>query len=496
MMRPKLILFFLCLLLLSGCRDVDLQQVKEKANSNQKETQLQLKGCRACHSDIKHDSFHDFSCTECHSGNPDSKDRTGAHTQLVAQPAHPSSMEKMCGQCHPDQVRASRDSLHFTLQNETNLIRKQFGAVETLSNLIEIPQSALPTTRQELVDDMLRRRCLRCHVYTAGDGYPSTQRGTGCASCHLKFIEGSLVSHEFIRIPGDNQCQSCHYGNFVGADYSGRFEHDFNEEYRTPYTTQEDYFRPYGVEYHRLVPDIHQQRGLACVDCHSSHQLVSDGMSENLQCATCHLWDADNPNSLPENLIVKNNRLVLTAQVTGKEHPVPQAVHPAHEKYGKEVDCQVCHAQWSFSDQATHLIRSDTDDYFPWERLTVQSSSEVENLLEHNLYSDEDEFPPAMKDSIDGQKLPGVWYKGYTQRRWEEISVQRDTDGIIKVFRPILDLRVSYQDEDENVIFDNETGTGQAMMPYTPHTTGPAGLFFLDRFAELDGNTPKNPPQP
>ncbi len=492
-MRLKFILLFCCLLLVSGCRDTDPAETVQTGpgDTEKVQPQLKLKGCRACHPDIDHDALHDFPCFECHHGNRDAAVLEEAHSGLIAQPAHPDFMAEVCGKCHPDQVQESRDSLHFTLRNEVNLVRKHFGAAETLRSLTGIPLSSSPTIRMELVDDMLRRRCLRCHVYSAGDDYPSTRRGTGCAACHMKFADGKPAGHELTAVPGDSQCLSCHYGNFVGADYYGRFEHDFNEEYRTPYTTKQDFIRPYGVEYHELVPDIHQQRGLACVDCHSGHQLMSEGETKKLRCATCHLWEKESNAPLPDNLVVEEGRLVLTAKLSGKKYPMPQAGDPVHEKYVGEIECQVCHAQWSFSDETTHLIRSDADDYDAWERLIVQSSSEVENFLRNNLSFDREEREPVMKDSISGREFPGVWYKGYTQRRWEKITIRRDWDGIIKVFRPILDLRVSYIDSNEDVIFDSEAGFGPAMIPYTPHTTGPAGLFYRNRFADLIDKTTK-----
>jgi hypothetical protein len=223
---------------------------------------------------------------------------------------------------------------------------------------------------------------------------------------------------------------------------------------------------------------------------------MSGKAAGSLKCATCHLWKKENTNPLPDNLVVEENRLVLVAKLSGKRHPVPQAEDPVHEKYGKEIECQVCHAQWGFSDETTHLMRSDAEDYDAWERLIVQSSSEVENLLRNNLSFDREEIEPVMKDSITGRQFPGVWYKGYTQRRWEQIHIKRDTDGVIKVFRPILDLRVSYLNNDEEVIFDSESGFGPVMVPYTPHTTGPAGLFYRNRFADLTDKTTDLPSRP
>ena len=485
-MKGKFILLLCGLVFLSGCRGPDVPEKKQEPAAEQKTVQLQLKGCRSCHAAIKHDENHNFNCTECHRGNTESTDREKAHADLIAKPAHPDSMVETCGRCHPEKTAGISESLHFTLRKKVNLIRKHFGAAESLNNLTEVPIiNDQPSTVRELVDDMLRRRCLRCHVYSTGDEYPYTQRAAGCGACHLAVINGKLVSHEIIGTPGDQQCMSCHYGNFVGADYYGRFQNDFNLEYRTPYTTSGPYFRPYGVEYHDLAPDIHQQRGLACVDCHGGHQLMFGATEIKITCTRCHQWEPGQTESLPENVAVKDSKLILTARLTGKKHVVPQAAHPDHKLYGKQVDCQVCHAQWTFTDATTHLLRSDTDNFDSWERVPVQSSSEIEALLEHNLFSEEDELAPVMHDTITGREMPGIWLKGYTERRWERITTRRDKDGIIKIFRPILDLRVSYIDEDENAVFDNVTGSGPALLPYTPHTTGPAGLFYRNRFRDL-----------
>jgi hypothetical protein len=159
--------------------------------------------------------------------------------------------------------------------------------------------------------------------------------------------------------------------------------------------------------------------------------------------------------------------------------------HPAHLDYGRTVACQVCHAQWGSNDSTTHLMLTRTEDFDPWEELTVQGSSEVESLLSHNLFSEDPERPAAMRDGLTGELRPGVWLQGFTQRRFEQLLVRRDTDGVIKVFRPILDLRLSLVDEDDNPRVDNQTGADNGLRPYTPHTTGPAGLFFRDRFQHL-----------
>jgi hypothetical protein len=486
-MKGKFILLLCGLVLLSGCRE-PRQKVEEQEQEVERQATVPgLTGCKACHADVRPDRDHDLECTVCHRGDAEAAEQEAAHAGLIERPAHPDIMTQTCGSCHPEQTEHIGDSLHFTLSNKVNLIRKHFGAEDTVEGLTRVPiVEGRPDTVRELTDDMLRRRCLRCHVYSVGDTYPYTQRAAGCGACHMSVIDGRLISHEIIGTPGDMQCMSCHYGNFVGADYYGRFQSDFNLEYRTPYTTSEPFARPYGVEYLELAPDIHRRAGIACVDCHGGHQLMFGLPEAEVTCRGCHLQDpGEEEKNLPEGVAVEGGRLVLTARSSGEKFIIPPAVHPAHAEYGDTVACQVCHAQWTFTDNTTHLLRSDMDDYYQWERLMVQSSSEIEALLEHNIYSDEDELDPIMHDTITGRPMYGLWFKGYTERRWERIKTGRDSDGMIRIFRPILDLRVSYINDDEQVVFDNVTGSGPALLPYTPHTTGPAGLLYLDRFLHL-----------
>lgn len=448
-------------------------------------------GCQGCHATVVLDKNHNITCTDCHQGNSDTNKKEVAHQGLIAAPAHPDQMSATCGQCHSDQLENCKESSHLTLRNEVNQIRTHFGIEQSLNGLTEIPESQAdpPQNKEQLVNDLMRRRCLRCHLYTAGDHYPYVRRGVGCAACHLHYSGGKLESHSFI-LPKEYQCLSCHYGSHVGADFVGSYEHDYNWEYRTPYLPQTPFERPYGVEQHQLVPDIHKQRGLTCVDCHQKEEL--SGQQERVKCTHCHLLDEQSPENIPDNEEADNDERaeqdILLLSKDGKVRTIPTLKHPAHAKYKGRVTCQVCHAQWSFNDQTTHLMLSYSDDVDPWEWLTVQSSAWVEYFLDHNLYSDEDELDPSMRDSISGEMKPGIWYLGFGQRRWEDIPIRRDKDGIIKVFRPILDLYISAIDEDEAPLFDNLSGNNSGLLPYAPHTTGHAGLFYENRFRHLLDN--------
>ena len=290
--KNRAILPLLCLLALafSGCKE---GKAPEKAAVQ--ETPTRPPGCQGCHPAVLLDPSHELACTDCHGGNPEGTTQEQAHAGLIAQPAHPDQMQKFCGGCHARQVAQTASSLHFTVKNEVNVVRTAFGAQAPLASIVEIPIPEPIASPLDLADDLLRRRCLRCHVYSSGDGYPETMHGTGCAACHLAYGNGKMTSHAFSKSPADSQCLHCHYGNFVGADYHGRFEHDFNLEYRTPYRTDGTETRPYGVEFHQLTPDIHQQKGMACIDCHSGAELMGNHAGATrkgraVTCLSCHGW--------------------------------------------------------------------------------------------------------------------------------------------------------------------------------------------------------------
>lgn len=431
------------------------------------------------------DDKHNFECVICHNGSNQAGSMDEAHSGLIHTPAHPQSMKKTCGPCHENQVTLARQSLHFTLHNEVNQVRQAFGAKEKLPSLLAIPSTEVPSSPLELVDDLLRRRCLRCHVYYQGDSYQETIHGIGCAACHLHYEGGKIQSHAFVKYPDDNQCLHCHYGNHVGSDYYGRYEHDFKWEYRTPYPNDGSYpDRPYGVEFHQLAPDIHQTRGIACIDCHPGSQLKQSGGHKKTTCETCHMWKNGSEPFL-NNLVIEKDTLFLISKLDGKKHLVPVLKHPAHKTYGKKAACTVCHAQWSYNDKGSHLMRHDLADYAPWTYLSIQGSSEVEQLLETS-YAYDEELPPIMTDKISGETRPGIWYKGFELRRWEAPLIGKDTDGKLKIFRPILDLHLSYVNQEEDVVFDSITSNDlqKGLRPYTPHTTGKAGTYYRQRLQE------------
>lgn len=436
--------------------------------------------CQGCHPEVL-DRNHDLDCTLCHGGKQPAPDKEAAHHGLLSRPAAPDRMVQTCGPCHQEQVRRVLSSSHFTMKNLVNSVRQLFGAKESLHSLLEIPEHERVDSSLALADDLLRRRCLRCHPYYQGDAYDKTRRGLGCAACHLEYEAAGLSSHQFVGRPGDGLCLKCHYGNRVGSDYYGRFEHDFSVEYRSPFQKDGDYPpRPYGVESHQLSTDIHQRAGLSCLDCHSGKEIMGmpDAANDRLSCRSCHQQGKKRP--VRQNLFLENEQLFLRLASSGKKLEVPALSNPAHLQADR-VDCVVCHAQWSYNDRGRHLMRHDVTDFEPWWALAVQGSSEVEQQVWGAGAN-----PPYMQDKISGETRPGIWYMGYELRRWEAPLIRRDSEGRLRLFRPILDLSLSYVDQEERLIFDSVTPQDplQGLRPYTPHTIGKAGIFYGQRLEE------------
>ena len=469
------ILLSLVVLLMCSCseqKDEDLAVFNDES-----------KACLDCHQ-VDLDKDHRLDCLNCHIVSGDATDLPEEHKLVSTSPAHPDLAATTCGTCHKDQIEMVKNNDHYLLTGHITLVRQAFGVEsEFLSDedrsLVRPAARARPKSVTKLVDDLLARRCLRCHVYTPGDEFSSVSRGTGCAACHLSFKAGQLSSHRFDGRPDDDRCLSCHYGNHVGFDYHGRFEHDLNEEYRTPYLVSLTEPRPFGVEYQMLSADVHQQAGLVCIDCHGANHVMSDG--EALLCSDCH--DYKEVENGPVTLTKEGDKLVFSSSASGSRHVVPQLAHPAHSRYGDRFSCQACHANWSFNDAPTHLLRIDHEEFDDFYKLSLDGSSEVLKILASHILEDGDLLEPRMSDKFTGVDVVGIWFRGFGERRWEQVLLAPDSQGVITTVRPNLDLRLSWIDEDEESRFDNlePVKNFQRSRPYAPHTIGKAGLFYETR---------------
>lgn len=376
--------------------------------------------CRECHK-IKLDHNHDFSCVKCHQGNNSANLKQRAHKDLIRYPASPQNAPRFCGNCHKKEVKNVAKSSHYTLKNEILVVWSAFFPSDTPPRIQELQGIENPKTLGDLVKDLLARRCLRCHVYYEGDKYQGVMRGTGCSACHMPI--GSKVKHLFQKAKMEN-CLSCHYANFVGWDYIGRFEKDYPEDFRAPLEKGKHISRPYGVEWLQMEPDVHYKAGMTCTHCHKQGLFhVEKGALSLVGCRNCH-------KELVDILGHRSNSSSC------------------------EADCQACHAVWSVWDQGRSLMRHDSPDPEEWAFLSVQGSSEIERQLVRALEYNISGFKPVMSDKIHGGEYRGLWFQGFQKRRWAPVVLGLDKNYKMCVMRPLLDIELSYVDTIGDTVFD------------------------------------------
>ena len=337
-----------------------------------------------------------------------------------------------CIKCHPNKMDQCKKSNHFTLKNSINITRKIWGIKNSDVTLQTLPQSKLNIQNpKDLVDDFLRRKCLKCHLTSKA----VNKTNNLCLACHNSHTNKDDAKKA---IPTQVKCLKCHNNNFIGTDYLGLFPHDFDKSYRSPITKDGKYPpRPYGIDFHHLNADIHYELGMSCIDCHKNNK--SKKWEETISCKSCH-----------NNLSKKN-----------------------HKNYHNKLSCNACHSAWSISSYELNVLRDDTPNYQQWSRLKVQEDKYLEKFLTKALKS-EQSIRPVMPDWVDDKLEDGIWYSGYRFRRWENFFLINSDDRKIKIAQPRFQYRISYKNKDGKIILDDvhkQNGSKiEAFLPKEPHT--------------------------
>ena len=477
--------------------------------------------CLACHQGIESISArHPFPCADCHLLPKDREANSlTSHEKIVRNPSALEQVEAFCGACHETEIREVRHSLHSTMAGIINQTRYLWGAQEAAAPGtygLSGPLQPLPTPQPEihaetpamLVDDFLRRRCLRCHVHGKGPKGPGLYRSTGCAACHVLYTNegryeggdraidrsrtGYPARHAFsIRIP-NRQCLHCHNNNHVGADYEGLFQHDTSDVYRSPMINGGLGPKLYGLDHHRLARDIHAEKGLWCIDCHSRRDVMGDGRVYGFQmevpkrsCSDCHGgFDGKAPDMTGPSIRKDSVGLVFVSRDGRKKHRLPQfrpetAGHriKAHAR----VRCSACHAQWSFQDYGMSVIREDRIHDYKWRDLTLQGDPWLQEKLKVCADSPKTDYPMSV-DYLSGLQREGIWSMGWRFRRWEPMPLGVDPAGRYAILRPLYQYLVTHVDREGKVPLDSVapergdgSGKGWTFMPYVPHTIAPFG---------------------
>jgi hypothetical protein len=139
-----------------------------------------------------------------------------------------------------------------------------------------------------------------------------------CDSCHVESCSDCHGSGHALQMPTTQKCVRCHKGYFVGADYQGLAPRENSLRFQRGSEQG-------GERYLQMIPDIHQQVGMGCSDCHTMKSLAQ-GLSTAKMCRDCH-------------------------------KPSVEVVEHRQSAHMTELECYACHSAWSPQEYGTFWLR-------------------------------------------------------------------------------------------------------------------------------------------
>jgi hypothetical protein len=376
-------------------------------------------GCLVCHRGVsglgKAHSPEAVGCASCHGGNTLTLDKRRAHTGMDVIPGNLATAARRCGQpaCHPTIIPRAERSVMATMRGVVAVDRAVFGEsratdTSTADSVTDIAHSP--------ADTHLRQLCASCHLghskLSLGPNEEDTHGG-GCLACHLRYDAAALAEltgyerqkaagrpaaprlHAAVSLDIDNtSCFGCHSrSGRISTNYEG-----WHEVHEPPAdASAADRPAPSRTRvladnrvFERVMPDIHQQRGLDCIDCHTATEVMGDGVAHTykrdqlrITCEDCHARPGDRPVTLPPsgldpesariqalrqwpvpapgrivrsasgealvNVVTDDTGVArLTRKRTGERRPLKAAAAVCVEGRGHaRLSCSSCHTAWA-----------------------------------------------------------------------------------------------------------------------------------------------------
>lgn len=294
--------------------------------------------CERCHEGIEAPSATHGACTDCHGGDPRAAGKATAHAGMAGprNPSAPAHWARTCGRCHPYQLARVRSSLMTTNIGMIRNVRAAWEGGEAgvfaaggarLHDEAGRPLAALPVSGLPgLSGELYRKFCAACHLGHDARGGGGVSHAAGCAACHfpmnddatheggdrtIRGAKGYARSHAMAALPDSRACMRCHNrSGRIALSYMGLYD---GNAAQVP--TRDGRPGPRTLEgrrsLHAMLPDIHYARGMECIDCHTSRDVMGDGHAYanlwrqvEVRCEDCH----GAPASLPRyREIVREN---------------------------------------------------------------------------------------------------------------------------------------------------------------------------------------------
>ncbi|WP_166965198.1 hypothetical protein [Yeosuana marina] len=381
---------------------------KSVINSETNYTDIKVgknESCLQCHQNTTgYSNYHNpelIGCSSCHLGNITSTNKEVAHKGMILIPGNLSDAKQTCGKCHVEELNKINSSLMTSNSGIVAIDKFVFGEADDPNH-----QFHIKNLKNSAADKHLRDLCANCHLGAEKTEYgeiTQLSRGGGCNACHLNYsveakndFETYLTSnkkelpkfHPSTNIFVNNtHCFGCHSrSSRISTNYEGLQETLLNEEdiiNNNDYTVLED-----KRVYKHMEDDVHHAKGLLCIDCHSSHEVMGTGKNYTheedavaLQCSDCHF--KEQPNTIPydsldtESLLVFLHRdyshsdkeiivakkdghplvntyidstgnAFLISKNDGSLHPLnPQSEVCSRDIAHQNVTCSACHSSWT-----------------------------------------------------------------------------------------------------------------------------------------------------
>lgn len=340
-------------------------------------------GCASCHTsmttglEVSHASL---GCAACHLGAPRSTEKTIAHVGLVRIPGNVADMDRTCGAsgCHEALPHRLRANIMTTMNGVVSVDRWVFGEQPTPTARTSI--TALGHSR---ADSHLRNLCASCHLgNTKTDFGPldETSRGGGCLACHLRRTASRDVHPALSVKPEPIACFGCHArSGRVSLNIDGWQEFSGDAGTATLRTLAD------GRVVKQGLADVHAERGMGCVDCHGSWEVMGNGTEalhredqSTLQCTDCHVVGEPATRTLEQldaesmkvaslegfatpgrrfltvqksgvalvNTFVADGGLFLTGKYSGRTAPMRAPSEACRQKGHEALSCGSCHEAW------------------------------------------------------------------------------------------------------------------------------------------------------
>jgi hypothetical protein len=348
-----------------------------------------------------------------------------------------------CGPCHPRSVYDVTHSLHATTTGhladglyENGVVSERHARVGVFDARDELPadaprpKEALPSVRQ--IDgfqgagdrdkasthftDLPRKNCMQCHLWSHGRavrgraGMDGDYRGQGCSACHVPYADDGLSTtrdptvdkyepghprqHKMVRFPDTDTCGRCHYGDAsIGLSFRGMAQPvpGMPQTPDAPGLHGKRLNGTYYIEDPASTPaDVHHQRGMHCVDCHTRNDVMGDGFlyarmedAVEISCEACHGTNDEYATGVTRrgtklsNLVRKGTperpEFFLVGRIDGKQHRVKQskdvvlrgskdfnekAVAAMNADHAR-LQCHACHSGWSPNFFGFHFDRNE-----------------------------------------------------------------------------------------------------------------------------------------